>query len=188
MTDEARHLLDLLDRYRPSGSAEVADVARLRRATDGDLWSRAEPLHVTGSALVVHEASRRVLLRWHDRMQAWMQVGGHFDPGESDPLLVALREAEEETGLSDLTVAPGTRGQPVQIVIVPVAAGRGEPAHEHADIRYVLATATPEAAVPESEGAHVRWLGFDEAFASVREDNLRELLQRAANALNWREA
>ena len=185
MTDEARSLLDLLDRYRPAGSAEAADVARLREAADKDLWSRSGPLHVTGSALVVHEASRRVLLRWHDRMQAWMQVGGHFDPGESDPLLVALREAEEETGLSDLTVAPGTRGQPVQIVIVPVAAGRGEPAHAHADIRYVLATATPEAAVPESEGAHVRWLGFDEAHALVHEDNLLELLRRVADALKW---
>ena len=43
-------------------------------------------MHVTGSALIVAPASGRVLLRWHPRQQAWLQVGGHGDPGELDPL------------------------------------------------------------------------------------------------------
>ena len=47
-----------------------------------------------------------VLLRWHERQQAWLQVGGHGDPGEVDPFAIALREAEEETGLADLDVWP----------------------------------------------------------------------------------
>lgn len=57
---------------------------------------------MTGSALMVHPSSGRVLLRWHERMQRWLQIGGHGDPGESDPLAVALRERREETGLPDL--------------------------------------------------------------------------------------
>jgi 8-oxo-dGTP pyrophosphatase MutT (NUDIX family) len=52
-----------------------------------------------GSALVVNPSSRHVLLRWHERIGRWMQVGGHGDPGEHDPWQVALREAREETGL-----------------------------------------------------------------------------------------
>jgi 8-oxo-dGTP pyrophosphatase MutT (NUDIX family) len=36
----------------------------------------------------------------------WLQVGGHGDPGEGDPLAIALREAAEETGLSDLVPWP----------------------------------------------------------------------------------
>jgi 8-oxo-dGTP pyrophosphatase MutT (NUDIX family) len=142
-------------------------------------------MHVTASALVLHPASQRVLLRWHERMQRWMQVGGHFDPGEADPLLVALREAVEETGLGDLAVAPGMRDAPVQIVVVPVPAGRGEAAHEHADIRYLFVTGDPEALVPETPGARLRWLGVAEARAEVGEDNLRELVRRASVRLGW---
>jgi 8-oxo-dGTP pyrophosphatase MutT (NUDIX family) len=185
MTADPAPFRRLLDAYDAEGSVEAADVARLRAALDTDWWSRSTPLHVTASALVVHPASRRVLLRWHERMRRWMQVGGHFDPGEADPLLVAWREAREETGLADLALAPGARGLPVQVVIVPVAAGRGEPAHEHADIRYLFVTDEPESVVPETEGARLRWLSIRDAAAEAGEDNLRELVGRAARRLGW---
>ena len=183
-------MLALLDAYVPAGDVETADLARLRSVAraGSDLCSRTEPLHVTGSALVVHPPTRRILLRWHERMQRWLQVGGHFDPGEPDPLAVARREAEEETGLHDLVVAPATGGWPVQVVVVPVAPGGGEPEHEHADVRYVLVTDEPEGATPESDGAPLRWLTIDDALAEVHEDNLRVLIARAAHLLGWRDA
>jgi 8-oxo-dGTP pyrophosphatase MutT (NUDIX family) len=164
--------------YRPDGGGEEADlerITRLLRAADNP-WDRASPLHITGSALVVHPATNRVLLRWHQRQQAWLQVGGHGDPGEHDPLAVALREAEEETGLSDLRPwpTPGLR----HVVIVSVPAGKGEPAHEHADLRYVLATGTPDAIVAESQQAQLRWLAAADAVQETTEDNLRETLER----------
>ena len=104
MFSPGQPIAGLLGRYRPQDEAEAADVERvlaLARSAD-DPWLRSLPLHVTASALVVHPGSGRVLLRWHQRQQAWIQVGGHGDPGESDPLGIALREAGEETGLTDL--------------------------------------------------------------------------------------
>ncbi len=176
-------LLDVLDQYRGDGEAEAADVARLRAlaATAADPWLRSAPLHVTASALVVHPGSGRMLLRWHQRQQAWLQVGGHADPGESDPLAVALREAAEETGLSDLR--PWPDAQVRQVAIVPVPAGGREPAHEHADVRFVLATADPAAARAESPGAPLRWLSPREAHEASSEANLRELLSRVERLL-----
>ena len=53
----------------------------------------------------------------------------------------ARREAEEETGLTDLVPWPDTAIR--QVVIVRVPPGKGEPAHEHADIRFFMSTATP---------------------------------------------
>jgi 8-oxo-dGTP pyrophosphatase MutT (NUDIX family) len=169
---------ELLAAYRPAGPAEAADLARVRELVRvaGDPWARAHPLHVTASALVVHPASRRVLLRWHARQRAWLQVGGHGDPGEVDPLDVALREGAEETGLSDLV--PWPHGDIVHIAIVPVPARGDEPAHEHADLRFVLATASPEAARPEKPDAPLRWLAFSEAGDLTGQDNLRETLAR----------
>lgn len=172
----------MLDDYAPRSAQESADLARIKRLLlTGDAWSRGTPLHITGSALVVHPPTQRVLLRWHERQQAWLQVGGHGDPGETDALVVALREAAEETGLSDL--APWPSADPVQVTIVPVPAGKGEPAHQHADVRYVLATGTPEAVRPESPEARVQWLSLPEALAETSEDNLRECLRRVGELI-----
>ena len=171
----------VLDAYRTSDASEAADVRRLRDLVGRtDVCSRSTPVHVTGSALVVHPASSTVLLRWHPRMQMWMQVGGHFDAGETDPRLVAMREAREETGLMDLTVCGE---QPVQIVIVPVPASADEPAHEHADFRYVFVTDTPDAIVAESTTAPLRWIDIADALTETKEANLRVFLSRVSEVL-----
>jgi 8-oxo-dGTP pyrophosphatase MutT (NUDIX family) len=181
VTERGRGLREVVSAYQPRSAEEALDLERIRQlvATGGDPWIRSSPLHITGSAVVVDPRTRRVLLRWHERMQGWLQVGGHADPGETDPLSIALREAREETGLQDLLAWPeGAAPQPVHVAVVPVPAGEGEPPHQHADIRYALATAQPEAAVPEHQRAALVWLRIDEAQARVGEDNLRICLQR----------
>jgi 8-oxo-dGTP pyrophosphatase MutT (NUDIX family) len=165
--------------YQPQGDTETADVERMRRlaAASADPWRRTLPLHFTASALVVHPDSARVLLRWHDRMRMWLQVGGHGDPGEGDPLAIALREAREETGLSDLRPWPDDALR--HAVVCQVPAGKGEPAHEHADVRYFFATGNPDDARPENPGALLRWVTVDEARVLVGGNNLRRTLDRA---------
>ncbi len=184
MTPAREPVRGMLGRYRPQGEAEAADVARVRALTEtaDDPWLRSIPLHVTASALIVHPATSRVLLRWHQRQQAWLQVGGHGDPGESDPLAIALREAAEETGLTDL--APWPDAQIRHVVIVPVPAGGQEPAHQHADLRFVLATRDPDAARPENPDAPLRWLSPRDAHRATSEANLRETISRAERLLD----
>ena len=178
-----------LDGFQPRTDGEAQDVERIRGLLrGGDPWSRSSPVHVTGSAIVVHPDSGRVLLRWHDRMQGWLQMGGHGDPGETDPFAIARREAGEETGLDDLAAWPDPSSPAlVHVVIVPVPEGRGEPEHEHADLRYLLATGRPDQATPESPSAALRWLTVDEALAIGGidgEDNLRTTLGRVAELLS----
>jgi len=176
----------VLDTYEPRDATETLDLARVNAAIDaGDPWSRDLPLHVTASALVVDPARRRVLLRWHARMACWLQVGGHGDPCETDPWAIALREAVEETGLTDLAaLTPALDRRPVQVVVVPVPAGRGEPAHEHADVRYLLATGHPDAIRAEHNDAVVRWFTFAESRTEVTEANLLDFLDRAEAGLD----
>ncbi len=163
--------------YESKNAAEEADLRRIRSlVSTGDPWRRDSALHVTGSALVVHPPSRRVLLRWHARQRAWLQIGGHADPGEVDPLAVAVREGREETGLADLV--PWLDATLVHAVVVPVPGAAHEPAHEHGDLRYVLATDTPDEATPEKPSAALQGLSFAEAHDVVTEANLRETLAR----------
>lgn len=174
-----RVLNALLTGYRATGDAEAADLVRMGRlaADAADPWSRALPLHFTASALVLHPPTRRVLLRWHAKHGRWLQVGGHGDPGETDPLEVALREAREETGLTDLVPWPDASLR--HLVVCEVGASATEPAHEHADLRYFLATARPDAIAPEDEHSPLRWLSLAEARDLVGGNNLRETLDRA---------
>jgi 8-oxo-dGTP pyrophosphatase MutT (NUDIX family) len=179
---QGQTVADLLAGYAPRTATEAADLERVRAlATVADPWTRAAPLHLTGSAVVVDPVAGRVLLRWHERYGRWLQVGGHGDPGERDPLAVALREGAEETGLVDLV--PWPDGRPVHVVIVDVPASAREPAHQHADLRFVLATVTPEAVRPEKPQAELRWLTPAEAVELSGSDNLAETLRRIAPLL-----
>jgi 8-oxo-dGTP pyrophosphatase MutT (NUDIX family) len=179
----AEAVLALLGSYQPQGGTEAADVERVREiaSTAPDPWLRSLPLHLTASAVVVHPGSGRMLLRWHQRQQAWLQVGGHGDPGESDPLAIALREAREETGLPDLEPWPDAQLRHLAIVAVPSSSL--EPAHHHADLRFVLATREPEAARAESQDAPLRWLSPGDALQLTTEANFRETISRAQRLL-----
>jgi hypothetical protein len=54
-----------------------------------------------------------------------------------------------------------------------------EPEHEHADLRYLLATGRPDAIAPENDQSPLRWLSLDEARELVGGNNLRHTLDRA---------
>lgn len=202
MSDMApsRTVSELIASYRPSDPVESIDVERVLDLAmrSKDPWSQEISLHVTASAIVVHPATGRVLLRWHTRQQAWLQIGGHGDPGETDPVAVAQREGLEETGLPDLV--PWPTADLLHVVVVPVApragggvaehgaagvaarrpATHGSGAHEHADLRFVLATERPDSARPEQADAELRWLTIQEATALTSEANLHETLRRVA--------
>ena len=63
-------------------------------------------------------------------------------------------------------------------MIVPVPASGDDPAHEHADFRYVFVTDTPDAIVAESTDAQLRWVDLDLAITETKEANLRVFLSR----------
>lgn len=67
----------------------------------------------------------------------------------------------------------------VALTIVGVPAGEDEPPHEHADIRYLFSTESPERTLSEAGDAPLRWSTLDQAMADTDEDNLKEFLRRA---------
>ena len=96
------NLLAQLDEYSARFPNEQACVARFielietqSRCFERDCW---EPGHITGSAWVVDTQQSRVLLTHHRKLNIWVQLGGHSD-GDTNTPEVALREAQEESGL-----------------------------------------------------------------------------------------
>jgi 8-oxo-dGTP pyrophosphatase MutT (NUDIX family) len=152
----------------PVDEREERSIAEFLTAFDrlsSPFDERADPVHVTGSAIVL--GPRGVLLLRHKRLGIWLQPGGHIDPGET-PWAAALREAHEETGL-------GVRflDDPPTLVHVDVhAGGRG---HTHLDLRYLVDGGEADPAPPAGESQEIGWFGWDEAIARA-DDGLRGAL------------
>jgi 8-oxo-dGTP pyrophosphatase MutT (NUDIX family) len=124
-----------------SSTSDAADLARkqtLDLLADGPAaMTRAHRAgHVTASTLII-DADSRLLLCLHGRMNMWMQVGGHCEPGDATLAAAALREATEESGITGLALDP----DPIDVDIHPVRCrpAGGEPAGptHHFDVRFL---------------------------------------------------
>jgi 8-oxo-dGTP pyrophosphatase MutT (NUDIX family) len=170
--DSQRTVLALLDGFRPSDpeQAQQLELFRAFVAAEPDCCERALAVgHLTGSAWLVSADGARILLTHHKKLGLWLQLGGHAD-GDHDLARVALREAEEESGLTDLVVDPAI----FDLDRHWIPERKGEPGHWHYDVRFVVrARGSEEFAVSEESHA-LAWrsiaeLASDEsADASVR--------------------
>jgi len=109
--------------------------------------------HFTGSAWLVSADGQRVLLTHHRKLDRWLQLGGHAD-GDGDLAQVALKEAEEESGLTGLVLENGVLFD-LDRHWIPE---RGEvPGHWHYDARYVVRAGAGEAFVVSEESLALAW-------------------------------
>ncbi|MBB4291996.1 8-oxo-dGTP pyrophosphatase MutT (NUDIX family) [Rhizobium leguminosarum] len=114
--------------------------------------------HITASAWVMNESRSALILTHHKKLDTWLQVGGHCD-GDPCPERVALKEANEETGLKSIRQMST---EPVDIDIHLVPANAKEPAHYHYDVRYILLADENEPLGMSDESNDLRWVRFSE--------------------------
>lgn len=145
----AEHIRASVDEYldtHPDEAAMLAPVHRLL-AAGADLTSRAEFRgHATAAAILADPAGRILQIR-HLALGAWLLPGGHLEAADTRLADAALRELTEETGIpaSAVTLAAGPRPLQIHVHPIPANAGRGEPAHQHADFRFLFrAVAGPD--------------------------------------------
>jgi 8-oxo-dGTP pyrophosphatase MutT (NUDIX family) len=109
--------------------------------------------HFTGSAWVVSADGRRTLLTHHRKLDRWLQPGGHAD-GDVDLARVALREAEEETGVPGLRLEDGAIFDLDRHWIPERGA---VPGHWHYDVRYVVWAGDDERFMVSEESHDLAW-------------------------------
>ncbi len=116
------------------------------------------PGHITGSAWIVDEDRTHVLLIHHNNLNKWLQPGGHAD-GDENVLNVALREANEETGLSNLIqLTPGF----FDLDIHPIPTRKGFPEHFHFDVRFLFQASKKDELKISEESSDLKWINLED--------------------------
>jgi 8-oxo-dGTP pyrophosphatase MutT (NUDIX family) len=145
--------------------SSFGDEARafMQLASEPNAYERSRSdAHFTGSAWLVSGDGRRVLLTHHRKLGRWLQLGGHAD-GDNDLARVALREAEEESGLTGLAIEGGVFD--IDRHLIPA---RGEePAHWHYDVRYVVRAGGSEQFAVSPESLALAWWSITDIAADA---------------------
>jgi 8-oxo-dGTP pyrophosphatase MutT (NUDIX family) len=173
----------LFEQFQGSGADESGLVPRylelLLRSPDCAKRDHFVPGHLTGSAWVVNRGGDKVLLLHHGKLNRWLQPGGHAD-GEFDLASVALREVQEESGLSTLALF---HPRIFDVDIHEIPPHKGEPAHLHFDVRFVVQADESEPLVLSEESNALAWVELSKLPKFTHEESVLRMRRRweAAN-------
>jgi 8-oxo-dGTP pyrophosphatase MutT (NUDIX family) len=135
------------------------------------------PGHFTASCWLLSPDQNRVLLTQHKKLGRWLQLGGHAD-GDTDLIAVALREAQEESGLSCL--GPGSIEPEIfDLDAHWIPARANDPEHIHWDVRFVIHAASERFNV-SAESDALAWVDIG---SLAQDDGVDHSLRRMA--LKW---
>lgn len=148
-------VVDTLTSWQPTSPADDA----LRQAVLAFVLARPDaceracvPGHITASALVLDHTGQQAVLTLHPRLGRWVQLGGHCEPGDADIAAAALREAEEESGITGLRVDPRLAALHVH----PITCSLGVPTR-HLDMQFIAHAPLGAELVCSNESLDLRW-------------------------------
>lgn len=148
----ASQLADYLQRWPGEVGIVEGFLALLDDPQDPFLRERLDG-HFTGGVWLVSADGARILLTHHRKLDRWLQLGGHAD-GDRDMAGVALKEAQEESGLPGLSV----EGDSIFDLDRHWIPERKEvPGHWHYDVRYVVRACADENYVVGDESHDLAW-------------------------------
>lgn len=110
--------------------------------------------HITASAWLLNKNKTHVLLMHHAKLNKWVQLGGHCD-GNPDVLEVAIKEAQEESGINTIVPLSPTIFD-IDIHLIP--ANSREKEHYHYDVRFLLQVTSNEHIIQNAESKELRWI------------------------------
>lgn len=161
MTDRPS-LLEALRKYKTVYEEERGFAQKfIELLQHPDAYRRLHlPGHITGSSWIVNNDGTKVLLVKHAALHKWLQPGGHAD-GDENVFRVALREANEETGLVNLTPV-GSGFLDIDIHAIPARKDLSFPQHDHYDVRFLFQADEADELKISDESTDLKWVELRE--------------------------
>lgn len=175
--------IDLIEGYKPFNEQETKDkeiIIKCINRFDDVLTRENELAHMTSSTFVVNKTKDKVLMVHHNIYNTWSWMGGHND-GDDDFLKVAIKELEEETGVTDIKVlGEGIFSLDVLDVKSHIKRGKYIAPHLHLSVAYLVeANEDEELIVKEDENSGVMWIPVNEINNYVKnEPHMQKLYQK----------
>ena len=160
-------LFQEIENYEPLNEQEARDKeVMLKYILNNENCLMRENLiaHFTVSLWTVNQARTKTLMVYHNIYQSWSWIGGHAD-GIEDLCSVAMRELQEETGVSNASlVSSDIFSLEILTVDGHIKKGAYVPSHLHLNVTYLAeADENEKLVVNEEENQAVKWWTFDEA-------------------------
>ena len=160
-------LFQEIKNYEPLNEQEARDKeVMLKYILNNENCLMRENLiaHFTVSLWTVNQARTKTLMVYHNIYQSWSWIGGHAD-GIEDLCSVAMRELQEETGVSNASlVSRDIFSLEILTVDGHIKKGVYVPSHLHLNVTYLAeADENEKLVVNEEENQAVKWWTFDEA-------------------------
>jgi 8-oxo-dGTP pyrophosphatase MutT (NUDIX family) len=179
MTDRSL-LLSALRNYKTVYEEERSFAPRfIELLQHPDAYQRTHlPGHITGSAWIINNDTTKVLLVEHANLHKWLQPGGHAD-GDENVLRVALREANEETGLTNLSLKDAGLFD-IDIHSIPARKDLSFPQHDHYDVRFLFYADENDKLLISDESTDLRWIDLSELDKFNSEKSILRLRSKLA--------
>lgn len=175
-------LMNMLEQYTPDCEQELQDkrmILQYARLHKDILLRSNETAHFTASPWIVNPARTHVLMVHHNLYNSWSWVGGHAD-GEPDLLSVALREAQEETGVCKIRPLSEDIFS-LEILTVQAHFKRGQYVvpHLHLNATFLVEAddSQPIRSKPDENSA-VRWFSLEDAVQFCSEPAMKVIYRK----------
>ncbi|MFQ3232024.1 MAG: 8-oxo-dGTP pyrophosphatase MutT (NUDIX family) [Reinekea sp.] len=169
--------LQLLDQYTPSDALEAEAHAFIRNFVTQQprYWAR-DTLegHLTASAWITNKDQSKAVLLHHKKLDIWVQPGGHVDDEDKTLAQASMREAMEETGLTDLAFH---QYGIFDLDVHAIPERKNEPKHWHLDVRFWL-VANNETLNINEESNDLKWLSREEIEVLTQEESVLRMVRK----------
>ncbi len=178
-------LQEQLEQYHPFNEQEERDKKVMIQLlkTQPDIFTREnEVAHFTASSWLLNREHTKVLMIYHNIYHSWSWTGGHAD-GEEDLLAVAIKEAQEETGVKEIQTVDDTIFS-IETLTVDGHEKRGRyvPSHLHLNVTYLLEADEAEVLrIKPDENSGVKWFSLEEALEACSEPWMVERIYKKLN-------
>lgn len=177
MSIQTLSLVKLLTDYSPTDETECKYKTTILDFLNQypDAFERSlEVGHITASAWLVNKDNSKALLMHHKKLDMWVQLGGHCD-GNVDALAVAIKEAQEESGIMGIeSVHHGIFD--IDVHLIPE--NKKEKAHYHYDIRFLLRVISDEDYVQNEESHALAWIDKNKKSVPTKERSVTRMFDK----------